>query len=106
MANEYQKHIDKCKAPKNASTIKAIVLAILDGIRKGLDTNQLAEHLNCRGVKTIMKKPWNYFNLQMQLLKMARLESDSSLAMGLVMLVNEGIATPSDVQLLKVRCTS
>lgn len=103
MAYEYQKHIAKCKAPKNPSTIKVIVSTILDGIRKGLNTFELAEYLNDRGVKTIMNKPWNYYNLQMQLLKMARLDSDSSLAWGLNLLLEEGTANESDLFLLTQR---
>lgn len=103
MAYEYEKHIAKCKAPKNPSTIKVIVSTILDGIRKGLNTFELAEYINDSGVKTIMNKPWNYYNLQMQLLKMARLDPDSSLAWGLNLLLEEGKANESDLFLLTQR---
>lgn len=103
MAYEYQKHIAKCKAPKNPSTIKVIVSTILDGIRKGLNTFELAKYLNDSGVKTIMNKPWNYYNLQMQLVKMARLDPDSSLAWGLNLLLEENKANETDLFLLTQR---
>lgn len=103
MADQYSRYIEKSKAPKKASTVKTIVSWIMLGIRKGYDTKLLAEKLNTQGIKTVLNKPWTYHSLQMQILKMARLDSDSSLAWGLAMLIHEGKVSPEDLELLEAR---
>lgn len=103
MAFEYEKYIDKCKAPKKASAVKRIVEWIMLGVRKGYDSELLADKLNTQGIKTIQGKKWNYYSLQMQLLKMARLDTDSSLAWGLAMLLREGKVSADDLELLEAR---
>lgn len=103
MTDQYAKHIEKCKAPKKAATVKTIVEWIMLGIRRGYDTQLLAEKLNLKGIKTLVGKKWTYYSLQMQIRKMAMLDSDSSLAWGLSMLIKEGKVSANDLELLDAR---
>lgn len=101
--DDYSNYIEKCKSPKKAVAIRAIVMNIMTGIRQHLTTKELAEKLNSSKVYTLMKKKWTSNSLQMQILKMARLERDSNLAWGLATLTKQNFITKSDLELLDMR---
>lgn len=102
----YTAYIESCKVPKSQAKVKNIVYWILVGIRKGYTTQQIADKLNAKAVLTIQGKKWTYHALQMQLLKMSRLDNASSLAWALGCMLDAGDATESDVTLLKERTRS
>jgi hypothetical protein len=99
----YNAYIESCKAPKSQAKVEAIVAAILSLLRKGLTVEQIAFELNQSKMFTIQGKPWNYYSLQMQIGKMARLESNSSLAWGLKVLIETGDAHQDDLLMLRQR---
>jgi hypothetical protein len=99
----YIAYIQRCKSPKNPTKIKHIVESILEGLRLGQTTEMLARSLNEKGVRTIQDKFWSYNALQMQLLKMAKSDPDSSLAWALSELIDEEKATLADVALIRAR---
>lgn len=101
--DEYQAYIASCKAPKSQAKIMNIVKWIIAGLRKGFSTPELATKLNEKGVMTIQGKQWTYNALQMQLLKMSRLDNDSSLAWALSSLLCRGAVSEHDLELLKTR---
>ena len=98
-----QSYIASSKAPKKPSKVKQIVEYILLGLRKEYATPFLAERLNQHKVFTLMGKRWSYESLQMQILKMARFDHDSSLAWGLWQALKSGSATQADLELLQAR---
>lgn len=101
--NAYDAYVQSCKSPKNPVKIKHIVESILQGLRMGQTTDELARSLNEKGVRTIQDKRWSYNALQMQLLKMAKTDPDSSLAWALSELIDEEKATLEDVALIRAR---
>lgn len=103
MNDAYNAYIKSCKAPKKPSVVKNIVRWILVGIRKGYDTQLIADKLNEHRIKTLQNKTWTYNSLQMQILKMARLDRDSSLAWALATMIEEGSAYEHDLVLLADR---
>lgn len=96
----YQAHIDRCRQPKSWLKVKNILTWLQLGIRNKYDTKQLCEKLNARSIKPLVSNNWTVNSLQMQLLKMARLDSDSSLAAGWAYLMKTGSVTNEDHQLL------
>ena len=100
IVSPYQAHIDKCKQPKSWLKVKNILTWLHLGIRNKYDTKQLCDKMNARSVKPLVSNQWNYAMLQMQLLKMSRLDSDSSLAAGWAYLMKTGSVTHEDHQLL------
>lgn len=96
-------YIANCKAPKQQSKIKKIVQYIVEGFRKGYDSTHLANQLNKIGVYTLMDKRWTANSVQMQALKMARFDDDSSLAWGFARAMKSGEATQADLDLLLAR---
>lgn len=101
--NAYESYIQSCKAPKGQEKIKRIVHWIIVGIRKGYTTNIIAEKLNIHNILTIQGKQWTYHALQMQLLKISRLDSDSSLAWAFSVMLNDGNANEADLLLIQER---
>jgi len=99
----YNTYIESCKTPKSQAKVEAIVIAILDLLRKGLTADQIANELNQAKMFTIQGKPWNYYSLQMQIGKMARLDPNSSLAWGLKVLIETGGAQYDDLRMLRQR---
>lgn len=100
---QYEKYIARCKAPKNEEKVMQIVEHILIGLRKGYATAYMANRLNQYRIYTLMGKAWTPHSLQMQILKMQRLDADSSLAWGLAQAIEEGDATADDLELLAAR---
>lgn len=103
MISSYKWEIHLRKAPKKPEKIKRIVKYILIGIRKGYDTPYMAQRLNKYGIWTLRSKSWTASSLQMQILKMQRQDSDSSLAWGLADAIRVGDATEEDIDLLDAR---
>lgn len=101
--DQYTRYIEKCKAKKKALPIKNIVKNIIIGIRQGLNSTQLADKLNSLKVYTLMRKSWTPNSLQMQILKMARMDTDSTLAWGLATLIKEKFVNSDDISLLSQR---
>jgi hypothetical protein len=99
--NAYDAYIVKCKSPKDPDKLKRIVLSILKLLRLGLSTDEIANELNELGVQSIQDKLWSYNALQMQLLKMAKKDPDSSLAWALVALLDTGEVSNEDIILIK-----
>jgi hypothetical protein len=103
MTSSYKWHIEMCKKPKKPAKVKRIVDHLLIGIRKEYSTSYMAARLNKYGVWTPMSRSWTPYSLQMQLLKMQRMDSNSSLAWGLVDALRTGDATQDDIDLLAAR---
>jgi hypothetical protein len=91
------------KSPKKVEKVKRIVDHILIGVRKGYDTPYMARRLNKYGIWTLRSRSWTANSLQMQLLKMHRMESGSTLAQGLSEAIQAGDATQDDLNLLAGR---
>lgn len=102
--NAYDTYVKNCKAPKSQVKVTRIVKAILELLRQGASTDEMAIELNRMGVRTIQDKHWTYYSLQMQICKMARQDNDSSLAWALSVLINNEEASACDLALLKSRC--
>jgi hypothetical protein len=81
-------------------------MAILKLLRKGMTVGQMVDELNKARVLTIQGKPWNYYSLQMQIGKMAKLDESSSLAWGLRLLKETGEANDWDLANLRMRTRS
>lgn len=96
-------YIANCKAPKSVAAVTKIVKYILEGFRKGYDSTHLANQLNKFGIYTLMGKRWTANSVQMQALKMARFDHDSSLAWGFAKAMKSGEATQADLDLLLAR---
>jgi hypothetical protein len=103
MRDAYQAKIDASKAPKKWADVKNILNWLQLGIRNGYDTKTLCDKLNARRIKTLTGGTWSMNSLQMQILKMARLEDDSSLARGWAYLMKLGQVTEQDMALLQDR---
>jgi|GEM_PF-3944065 len=103
MSDALNNYIANCKAPKATDTIKKIVKYIVEGFRKGYDSTHLANQLNKIGVYTLMGKRWTANSVQMQALKMARFDLDSSLAWGFAKAMKSGEATQADLERLLAR---
>lgn len=99
----YDAYIESCKAPKSQAKVEEIVTAILKLLRKGLTVDQMVNELNRAKVLTLQGKAWNYYSLQMQIGKMARLDPSSSLAWGLKVLIETGNAHNEDLSNLRNR---
>jgi hypothetical protein len=91
------------KAPNKRIRAQLIVTNVIHGIRAGFGTATIAEKLNGFGILTITKKRWTVYSLQMQILKMARFDSRSTLAMTLNQLIEYGDITRDDIGLLDTR---
>lgn len=103
MTDAYQAKIDQSKAPKKWQDVKNILTWLQLGIRNGYDTKTLCDKLNAKKVKTLTGSLWTMNSLQMQILKMARLDDDSSLARGWAYLMKTGQVTAADMALLQDR---
>lgn len=103
MTDPYQDKIDKSKQPKKWSDVKNILNWLQLGFRNLYDTKTLCEKLNAKRVKTLTGGAWTPNSLQMQCLKMARLDDDSSLARGWAFLMRTGQVTAADMALLQDR---
>jgi hypothetical protein len=101
--NKYDEKIAKCKAIKNPTVVRKLVGYILAGIRKQVPTSAMAARLNECNIKPLCAAAWNAQNLQMQILKMARLNKSNSLARMLASMLDAGEVAPSDFELLQGR---
>jgi hypothetical protein len=63
----------------------------------------LCDKLNAKGIKTLTGLSWTANSLQMQTLKMSRLDDDSSLARGWAFLMKQGQVTAADMAILQDR---
>lgn len=103
MRDAYQAKIEKCKAPKNYSTVHNILHYLLTGIRKGYDTELLCKKLNTHSIKPLVADKWTANSLQMQIMFIARLDDKNSLARGFMTMLRQGEATMEDLQLFHDR---
>jgi hypothetical protein len=103
MSDAWNMYIERCKQPKSIAKVEKIVEKILKGFRLGLSSSEIAEKMNGIAVYTLMNKRWTANSLQMQALKMARFDADSSLAWGFAKALANGLATQADVDLLNER---
>lgn len=101
--NEYEAHIAKCKEPKNKVKVKRILDHILIGIRKGYNTAFLVKKLNDHHIKPLVSDKWTVNSLQMQIMKIAKLDSESSLASAFGWMLKTGLATNADYELFQTR---
>ena len=101
--NEYEAHIAKCKAVKNQNKVNRILKYILLGIQKGYDTALLVQKLNDHHIKPLVSDKWTANSLQMQIMLIARLDPQSSLAMGFGFMLKTGLATNADYELFQTR---
>lgn len=99
----YETYIEKCKAPKAKAKVHNIVHHLLLGIRQNYTSQYLADRLNQFKIYTLMSKAWTANSVQMQLLKMKRLDADSSLAWGFAHALSTGLANEDDRELLASR---
>lgn len=103
MNRSYNDAIRKCKAKKKPENIDNILEHLLIGIRKQYPTNYMANRLNQYGIRTLTSRFWTPRSLQMQLLKMHRMDEESSLANGFADALKTGQATQDDLNLLAMR---
>lgn len=103
MNRSYNSAIRKSKAPKKPEKVMNIVSHLLIGVRKEYPTKYMANRLNQYGVPTLMSRRWTPYSLQMQLLKMHRMDTNSSLAWGLSEALRTGEASQEDINLLATR---
>jgi hypothetical protein len=103
MTSSYEWHIKMCKKPKKPAKVKRIIAYLLIGIRKEYPTSYMAARLNQYGVWTLMSRSWTPYSLQMQLLKMQRMDTNSSLAWGLADALRCGDASQEDIDKLTTR---
>lgn len=96
-------HSKAIKAPNKRIRALLIVGTIIHGIRAGFDTASLVEKLNGFGILSITKKQWTVYSLQMQILKMARHDVRSTLAMTLGDMICYGDISHEDIHLLESR---
>lgn len=103
MNDEYAAKIALSKQPKRWQDVKNILNWLQLGIRNLYDTHTLCDKLNARNVKTLTGGRWTINSLQMQILKMSRMDDDSSLARGWAYLMKTGQVTENDMVLLQDR---
>lgn len=103
MNDLYQEKINSSKEPKKWIVVKNILNWLQLGIRNGYETKVLCDKLNAKGIKTLTGLQWTVHSLQMQTLKIARLDDDSSLARGWAYLMKQGQVTAADMALLQDR---
>ena len=103
MSDAYQAKIDASKEPKKWSKVRKILQYLQLGFRNGYGTKVLCDKLNAKQVKTLTDGTWSMSSLQMQILKMSRLDDDSSLARGWAYMLRTGQATAKDMALLQDR---
>ena len=100
MNDPYQAKIEASKQPKKWVEVRNILNWLQLGIRNLYDTKTLCEKLNTKKIKTLTGGEWTMNSLQMQICKMSRLDSDSSLARGWAYLLRTGQVTKHDHELL------
>jgi hypothetical protein len=103
MSDALNNYIANCKAPKAVAKVTTIVSKILKGFRLGMSSQAIADKLNEICVYTLMGKRWTANSVQVQALKMARFDLDSSLAWGFAKAMKSGEATQADLDLLLAR---
>lgn len=96
-------HSKASQAPNKRIRAQLIVASIIHGIRSGFNTASLVEKLNGFGILSLTKKRWTVYSLQMQILKMARHDVRSTLAITLGDMICYGDISQDDIYLLESR---
>lgn len=100
----YDREIEKRKAPKNLTVVTHIIKHIIICLQRGYSAAEAAAKLNTHKIYTITGRRWTANSLQMQIMRMARLDGDSSLAYGIRSMLRTGEATTDDYALMVGRC--
>jgi hypothetical protein len=103
MYNEYTDYIAKCKAPKAPGQVKHLIQCFILGAKRGWSNAQIADRLNELKIRSLVGKRWSSNNVAMAVLKMVRLDENSSLAHMLAIMLQSGEVSEDDLALLKAR---
>jgi hypothetical protein len=102
----YTDYINKSKAHKDIEKVKTLVKWLIVGIRKHLTTKFIAERLNKVEIFSINGKRHTANSVAMQLLKLARRDPESSAVFALSLLIDDGVISDHDLELLQKRVRS